>query len=206
MKRIKTAVAALLISVMGISMLTACGKGKQTVTLLGDPAKPTKKPEPTEAAIDYRAMDAFELAEVINKNSHIDIGLLGKVGEDGKDYSTDSGDVVAPAGYNGEVRAYGFPYPSDSGTVYWTQVYVENKKNDLLGIHVGDRISDTAVIMEQYGFDYSETRDRVYTSKEADHYDIYQNGDVYFHFYLGGEKLVYMLVTVHGDTPDDRVY
>ena len=33
-----------------------------------------------------------------------------------------------------------------------------------------------------------------------------RNGDVYFHFYLGGEKLVYMLVTVHGDTPDDRVY
>ena len=55
--------------------------------------------------------------------------------------------------------------------------------------------------MDEYGFEFSETTDKVYSSKKADHIDVYENEDLHFSFYLNGDELVYMLVSVYSDQP-----
>ena len=171
-----------------IANLTACGNSS-----VGTP-DPEKEPAP----------DAFELADIINENSNIELKLLSKAGDsEGNEFSSGGlEDMVTVNSYNGEVKAYAFPYPDDSDTVYWTQIYVENETNDLLGIHIGDDISDIIPIMEKYGYAFNESTDRVYSSKDADHIEIYRQGDVYFSFYMKGDTLVYMLVSVHEDHTD----
>ena len=184
MIRINKIISVFLISILGICVFAACSGG--------DAATIGSKEDPDKVA------KAFETAKIINENSNIDIELLGIPGvESGAGASEGEGEMSPPASYLGDVTAYAFPYPDDSDTIYWTQVYVETEKNDLLGIHIGDDIADINEVLEQYGFALEETTDHVYTSKDADHEDTYRNGDVYFYLYMKGDSLVFMLVSVH---------
>lgn len=143
---------------------------------------------------EKRVERTFEIAQLINENSNVDIELLGEARESLVDYPDSFSN---PDG----VDAYGFDYPRYSGNYYWTQIYVEGESFDLLGIHIGDNISDISRVMDEYGFEFSETTDKVYSSKKADHIDVYENEDVHFSFYLNGDELVYMLVSVYSDQP-----
>ena len=136
----------------------------------------------------------FEIAQLINENSNIDIELMG---ETGKSYEYCPNVIVDP---NGNL-AYAFEYPEYSGKYYWTQVYVECESSDLLGIHIGDKLSDIKRVMDEYGFEFSETIDEVYLREDSDHIDEYKNEDVNFSFYLNGDKLVYMSVIVFSHNP-----
>lgn len=94
--------------------------------------------------------DAFELASIINENSNIDLDLLSKAEYiEGKCSYVDGGDF-STLRYDGEVYAYAFPYPEDNGESYWTQIYVSGEGNDVLGIHVGDNLSDAIEAVSQY--------------------------------------------------------
>ena len=156
--------------------------------------------------------NTFALAATINENSNIDIELLGEVGlsNDGDDTDEQTGtggsvEAIPNSTYDGGVTAYAFRYPKDGDKIYWTQVYVKSDAYDLLGIHVGDDITVIKEVMEKYGYTFSESTDRVYTSEDVDHEEIYKNGDVYFGFYMKGDTLVYMLVSVHEESADDGV-
>lgn len=152
-----------------------------------------------EVEVSSQNSDAFALVAVINDNSDIDVPLLGVVSTtDGGSSSGGGGTEAVPySSYDGGVKAYAFPYPSDSETVYWTQIYIENDTNHILGIHNGDAASDIQAVMDEYGYTFKESTEQVYTSKDCDHKDTYNNGDVYFYFYMKGDTLVYYLVSVH---------
>ena len=158
-----------------------------------------EEPEPSITTSNVEKPDAFELAAIINDNSDIDVPLLGVVSSTEGDSSSGEGDTEAvPYGnHDGGVKAYAFPYPSDSETVYWTQIYIENDTNHILGIHNGDETSDVQSVMDEYGYVFKESTEHVYTSKDCEHEDIYNNGDVYFYFYMKGNTLVFYLVSVH---------
>ncbi len=186
MNKLKKFLALLLCAALGVMCLIACSSSAAGSTSVQEEESP----------------DAFELARIINENSHIDITLLGEAGGSADGSSDGQGEMVPNDGYNGEVEAFAFPYPKGSDKVCWTQVYVEKETNDLLGIHVGDDISAIKEIMSRYGYDFSESTDHVYSSKDADHIETYRNGDVYFSFYMKGDTLVYMLVSVHEESSD----
>ncbi len=152
-----------------------------------------------EIEVSSQNSDAFALAAVINDNSDIDVPLLGVVtATDGGSSSGGGGTEAVPySSYDGGVKAYAFPYPSDSESVYWTQIYIENDTNHILGIHNGDAASDIQAVMDEYEYTFKESTEHVYTSKDCDHKDTYNNGDVYFYFYMKGDTLVYYLVSVH---------
>ena len=187
-------IGAMIILTLGL-IITGCGKSNiDTANANTNNAKSNN----TKSNND-NVKEAFEQAKIINENSHIDVELLGRPDEStGAASEGGLGDMVPPATYSeGGVTAYAFVYPSDGGGLYWTQVYVEDEEHDLLGIHVGEDISDIEKVMEEYGYHYSESTDRVYTSKDVDRMDIYTQGDVHFCYYMKGDTLVFMLVTVY---------
>ena len=147
--------------------------------------------------------DAFELARIINENSYMDVELLGVVGStSGGSSGGDSSDqacveAIPYEGYNGGVEAFAFPYPDDSDTVYWQQIYIKNDEYHMLGIHNGDDAEKIRSVMEEYGYSFEERSERVYTSEDCDHIDKYCNGDVHFSFYMNDDTLVFSHVSVH---------
>ena len=141
---------------------------------------------------EKRVERSFEIAKIINENSNIDYELLA----DGSMPYKDDPESI-PLG----IELFKCEYPIESGKYYWSKIYVENGPIDFLGIHIGDSASDIPQVMEEYGFEFSETSEEVISIKEADHIDVYKNGDVYFSFYLNGDEIACIYVAVNSDQP-----
>lgn len=134
----------LCIAILFIFLLTGCSTKQET------------SEAPTETISDSADLSSIEYIKELNENSNLGIAL-----------NQDSGLTEDEAGQYGpdypytinldekDTNYYCFKYPLSDAPLSVTQIEILDEEFDVYGIHLGDSLEDSAIVLTNYG--YNET-------------------------------------------------
>lgn len=188
-----------LLSIIALSLsLAACKNATPSTETTVDSG--TNIPDMSDYYLTDNVEKTFEYVDEFNKNSNMEVKLLGEDLLDSDKSHVDSDSVISWTMYEGEVEAYAFKYPARTGKVCWTQIDIGTDSVAVLGIKVGDGEKTILPVMEDYGYQMESSSEEEITYRNSDHSITYYKGDLHITFYLLGDTITNMHIAVYQQT------